>query len=232
MIEERFKSVMNRIRSAAESCGRSASEVGLVAVAKNVDADRIREAIRCGVNAIGENYIQEARKKLELLGSPADHVSFHFIGHLQTNKAKYAVRLFDMIQSVDSFKLARAIDEQASKTNKIQDVLIQINVGDEARKSGVAFQETEELVYQMGQLNHVALKGFMAIPPYFDDPERTRPYLSAIREFRNQIAVRNDLPSNAVLDELSMGMTNDFEIAVTEGATIVRIGTAIFGERD
>lgn len=227
-----MQSIMERIKTAAEASGRTAGDVRLAAVTKSVDTNRVIDAIHAGVTIIGENYIQEAQKKREQLTPFADGVSFHFIGHLQTNKAKFAVRLFDMIQSVDSLKLARAINEQAAKIDKIQHILIQINVGGEASKSGMSFQEAEDLMDQLEPLKHVALKGFMAIPPYFDDPENSRPFFSSLRKFKDRIQNRGNWPANADPGELSMGMTSDFETAIAEGATIVRIGTAIFGARD
>jgi hypothetical protein len=175
---------------------------------------------------LGENYVQEARNKFNLLGTYP--VSWHFIGHLQTNKAKYAVRLFDLIHSVDTLKLARELDKQAKKVNKFQDILIQINVSKEPSKSGSDMENAANLIKDIVGLENLSVKGLMAMPPFFNNPEKARPYFTALRNLRDQI--QKTLPGVA-LDELSMGMTGDFEVAIEEGATFVRIGTAIFGER-
>lgn len=190
-------------------------------------ADRVREAIASGVTILGENYIQEAREKIaELSEHP---VSWHFIGHLQTNKSKYAVKLFDLIHSVDSLRLARELNKQAGKINKVQEILIQVNLSEEASKSGTSSGELKELATEISQLEHIAVKGLMTMPPFFDEPERAKPFFSELRRLRNQVGAAA-IP-NLGMDELSMGMTGDFEVAIQEGATLVRIGTAIFGQR-
>jgi hypothetical protein len=176
---------------------------------------------------MGENYIQEAREKIEVLQELP--VSWHFIGHLQSNKAKYAVRLFDMIHSVGSLKLARELDKQAAKNAKVQAILIQVNTGKEATKSGVYEEEALSLVREAGKMEHLAIKGLMTLPPFFNAPDKVRPYFRALRELRDRI--RQEALPGVSMDELSMGMTGDFEAAIQEGATLVRIGTAIFGER-
>ena len=228
MIEENLDGVRRRIQAAATSCGRDPQSVRLVAVSKTVAAERVREAIAAGVRILGENYVQEARAKIEALADCA--VSWHFIGHLQSNKAKYAVQLFDLIHSVDSLKLAREIDKQARKIDKVQEILVQVNIAEEATKSGTTEDRTPELVGEISRLENVALKGLMTMPPYFNAPEKVRPFFKALRELRDRM--RETAAANVSLDELSMGMTGDFESAVEEGATLVRIGTAIFGERD
>ena len=177
---------------------------------------------------LGENYIQEAREKIKALSSYT--VSWHFIGHLQSNKAKYAVRLFDLIHSLDSLKLARELDKQAKKINKIQQVLIQVNIGEESSKSGVYKQDTIELIEAIGHLENLSVKGLMTMPPFFNAPEKVRPFFADLRRLRDHIKNAN-IP-NITMDELSMGMTGDFEAAIEEGATLVRIGTAIFGKRN
>jgi hypothetical protein len=219
--------IRDRIRSAALAAGRRPESVRLVAVSKTVPAERVREAVAAGLPLLGENYIQEAREKIEALGDLA--VSWHFIGHLQSNKAKYAVPLFDMIHSVDSLKLARELDKQAAKNGKVQDILIQVNTGKEVSKSGVYEEEALSLVRQVSRMEHVCIKGLMTLPPYFNAPEKVRPYFRALRELRDRI--RDEALPGVSMDELSMGMTGDFEAAIHEGATLVRIGTAIFGER-
>lgn len=226
-MQEQIKTIRERIRSAALEAGRRPETVRLVAVSKTVPADRVREAVQAGITLLGENYIQEAREKIDALQDM--DVSWHFIGHLQSNKAKYAVRLFDMIHSVDSLKLARELDKQAAKNAKVQDILIQVNTGKEASKSGVYEEEAQALVRQAGRMEHLSVKGLMTLPPYFNAPDKVRPYFRALRELRDRIQAEA-LPGVS-MDELSMGMTGDFEAAIQEGATLVRIGTAIFGER-
>ena len=190
-------------------------------------AEVVQEAIEAGVTDLGENYIQEARDKINRLARAP--VNWHFIGHLQSNKAKYAVRLFDLIHSVDSLKLARELDKYAQKNDKIQAVLIQVNVAREDSKSGVYVENTLKLLTDIAQLENIAVKGLMTMPPYFNAPEKVRPFFAALRELRDH--VRSERIPNIAMDELSMGMTGDFEAAIEEGATMVRIGTAIFGER-
>jgi PLP dependent protein len=226
-VNNRLDDLRGRIRRAAEACGRRAEEIRLVAVGKTFPAADIRQAIAAGATDIGENYIQEAQGKFEELGSLG--VRWHFIGHLQSNKAKVAVRMFDLIHTVDSGKLGAEIDRCARKLNKVQPVLVQVNVGREATKSGVAVEETASLVRELAAFENITVKGFMTIPPYFNAPERARPFFAALRQLRDR--VREEIGAGASLDELSMGMTGDFEAAITEGATIVRVGTAIFGER-
>jgi PLP dependent protein len=224
--KKRLENVKDRINKTALKCGRDPESIHLVAVSKTISANRIREAIKAGVTTLGENYVQEARNKFNVLGTLP--VSWHFIGHLQSNKAKYAVRLFDLIHSVDSLKLAHELNRQASKVNKIQDILIQINISKEPSKSGSDIQNAANLIKDIVLLENVSVKGLMAMPPFFNNPEKARPYFTALRDLRDQI--QNVLPE-VVLNELSMGMTGDFEVAIEEGATLVRIGTAIFGER-
>jgi hypothetical protein len=226
-IGERLAQLRARIRRAAEACGREADAVRLVAVAKTFPAEAVRRAAQAGAHEIGENYIQEAREKIAALEGLG--VRWHFIGHLQTNKAKYAVRLFDLIQTVDSLRLASEIDRQARKAGKLQEVLVQVNIGGEATKSGVPPAEAGGLVRAVSAFENLSVRGLMAIPPFFDAPELARPYFAALRALRDRI--RAEVGDAGALPELSMGMTGDFEAAVAEGATIVRIGTAIFGAR-
>nr|HID60223.1 YggS family pyridoxal phosphate-dependent enzyme [Desulfobacterales bacterium] len=226
-VATRFYLIKERIRKAALSCGRDPSGIKLVAVSKTVPVERIQEAIAAGATILGENYVQEARAKIESLG--ADSISWHFIGHLQTNKAKYAVRLFDLIHSVDSLKLAQELDKRAKGIGKVQDILIQVNLSREMTKSGIDPKETIDLIRSIAPLENVSIRGLMTIPPYFNDPERARPFFRALKELRALI-VEENIP-NVQMTELSMGMTGDFETAISEEATIVRIGTAIFGKR-
>jgi len=224
---KRIQNIKKRIEEAAVRCGRDPSAVRLVAVSKTVPVDRVKAAIEAGVTVLGENYIQEAREKFNRLATYP--VSWHFIGHLQSNKAKYAVRLFDLIHSVDSLKLARELNKQAQKNAKTQNVLIQINISKESSKSGANTETVLDLINQVRHLESLSVKGFMTMPPFFNDPEKARPYFSALRNLRDRI--RQAAAPEITLDELSMGMTGDFEVAIEEGATLVRIGTAIFGER-
>ena len=226
-MKQRLEQIRQRIRQAAESCNRDADSVRLVAVSKTIAADTVKEAIEAGVTTLGENYIQEARDKFKALVQYA--VSWHFIGHLQSNKAKYAVRLFDLIHSVDSLKLARELDKQAGKLDKIQQILVQVNISAEDTKSGISTDEAPRLIAEISRLKNLAVKGLMTMPPYFYQPEKVQPFFAALRNLRDQM--REQALPNVSLDELSMGMTGDFEVAIKEGATLVRIGTAIFGER-
>ena len=203
------------------------ASIRLVAVSKTMPAEVVGEAIEAGVTHLGENYIQEAKEKINTLATyPA---TWHFIGHLQSNKAKYAVRLFDLIHSVDSFKLAKELDKFAKKNGKIQPILIQVNVAREDTKSGVYLEDTVQLLREVSRLENISVKGLMTMPPYFNAPEKVRPFFAALRELRDQI--KKEAIPNISMDELSMGMTGDFEAAIEEGATMVRIGTAIFGDR-
>ncbi|MFP4649963.1 MAG: YggS family pyridoxal phosphate-dependent enzyme [Desulfobacterales bacterium] len=226
-IADNIAGIKEKISNAALSCGRDPGEVKLVAVTKTVEPERIRNAIDAGLGCFGENYIQEAREKIEALAD-AD-VSWHFIGHLQSNKAKYAAGLFDLIHSVDSLKLAREIDRQAARRGLVQNILVQVNVGRDSQKSGVDEEAAVDLVRDAAGLEHVRVRGLMTMPPFFDAPEKVRPYFRQLAQLRNRIAAKNI--SGAEMKELSMGMTGDFEVAIAEGATLVRIGTAIFGER-
>jgi pyridoxal phosphate enzyme (YggS family) len=226
-ITKRLEEVKRRIQRAAQASGRNLSDIRLVAVSKTCSTEAIRAAATAGVTDIGENYIQEAREKHELLQDVP--VKWHLIGHLQTNKARYAVRMFDLVHTVDSFRLALELDRCARKLNKVQAVLIQVNVAGEATKSGIPPEQALPLVKAMAALECVQVQGFMTMPPFFNEPERVRPFFAELRRLRERI--RHQAVPNVRLDELSMGMTGDFEAAVAEGATLVRIGTAIFGDR-
>lgn len=226
-IADNLHRVAQCISASALACGRNPEEIRLVTVGKTQSAARIQEAARAGALIVGENYIQEAFEKHETLAGSG--LIWHFIGHLQTNKARYAVKMFDLIHTVGSLRLAAELNRQAEKIAKNQDILIQVNIAREATKSGVDPDEAAELVRQIGRFRCLSIKGLMAIPPFFDDPEKVRPYFAALRTLRDHI--RNQNIHNVEMHELSMGMTGDFEVAISEGATLVRIGTAIFGER-
>lgn len=226
-MKQRLEHIKERIRQAAKSCNRNPDSIRLVAVSKTVPAETVKEAIEAGATILGENYVQDAREKFDALVHYP--VSWHFIGHLQSNKAKYAVRLFDLIHSVDSLKLARALNKEAKKVDKIQPILVQVNISGEDTKSGIAAEDAPGLISEISHLKNLSIEGLMTMPPYFYQPEKVRPYFAALRELRDQMK-KQSLP-NVSLAELSMGMTGDFEVAIEEGATLVRIGTAIFGER-
>jgi len=226
-MKTRLENVKNRINKAASDCGRDPETIQLVAVSKTIPQKRVKEAIDAGVTILGENYVQEAKEKFNALSSFP--VSWHMIGHIQTNKAKYAVRLFDLIQTVDSLKLARELDKQAKKIDKIQQILIQVNIGDDPAKSGTTAEETRILIQEISRLENLSIRGLMTMPPFFNSPEKVRPFFSALRDLCDRI--RDAGISNVSMDELSMGMTGDFEAAIEEGATMVRIGTAIFEQR-
>jgi len=214
---------MEKIEEAARKIGRDPNEIKLVAVSKTVEVARIMEAIEAGVSILGENYVQEAQKKIEEIGRP---VSWHFIGHLQTNKAKYAIRLFDMIHSLDSVPLAEELNRRAEQADRVMEVMIEVNLSKEATKFGTDEEVVVNLAKRIQNLNHLSLEGLMTMPPYFDSPELSRPYYIALRELKEKM-VKEGVP----MKDLSMGMSNDFEIAIEEGATYVRVGTAIFGPR-
>ena len=226
-LKQRLENIKERIRRAAKSCNRNPDSIRLVAVSKTVPAETVKDAIEAGATILGENYVQEAREKFDdLVQYP---ISWHFIGHLQSNKAKYAVRLFDLIHSVDSLKLARALDKEAKKVDKIQLILVQVNISAEETKSGTSAEQAPGLISDISQLENVSIKGLMTMPPYFYQPEKVRPYFAALRKLRNRLKEQS-IP-NVFMEELSMGMSGDFEVAIEEGATLVRVGTAIFGER-
>ncbi len=226
-IREKLSLIRKRIRAAAVDCGRSPEEIRLVAVSKTKSVETVARGIAAGITDLGENYIQEAREKIAALSS--HDVTWHFIGHLQSNKARYAVGLFDLIHTIDSVKLAHEVNRQALRQGIVQKVLIQVNIGQEATKSGVLAEETTALALAVSSLDNLSLEGLMTLPPMFNAPEQARPCFAAVRKLAEKIAAEQ-IP-NIRMAELSMGMTGDFEAAIAEGATIVRVGTAIFGER-
>ncbi len=223
-IAENLAEVRTRMERAARRSGRDPVEVTLVAVTKSVDTKRIKEAFDAGARTFGENYVQEAQEKVEKLKKRP--IKWHFIGHLQKNKAKYAVELFHMIETVDSLNLAK---ELSKRTQKPIDILIQVNIAKEKTKAGVEIEEVEELTEAIAGLENLRLRGLMTIPPYSENPEISRPYYITLRRIAERIKRRN-IPGVS-MQELSMGMSHDFEVAIEEGATIIRVGRAIFGER-
>ncbi len=230
-IAENVARVRERIAAAARRAGRRQEDVLLMAVSKTFPPGAILEAYATGIRLFGENRVQEFAGKAEAV-RPLSGVEWHLIGHLQTNKAVKAAELFSVIDSVDSLRLAEKLDSAAAKLSKTLAVLIEVNVGGEEAKSGVApgSGELEEMLQAAPRLEHLQIRGLMTIPPFTDNPEGARPYFHKLRELRDQIAARS-LP-RIDMDVLSMGMSHDFEIAVEEGATCVRVGTAIFGGRE
>ncbi|MHB8217901.1 MAG: YggS family pyridoxal phosphate-dependent enzyme [Candidatus Sulfotelmatobacter sp.] len=229
-ISENLAAVRERVIAAARRTGRPAEGIALMAVSKTQPPERTREAYSAGQRLFGENRVQEFSGKVELLRDLKD-AAWHLIGHLQTNKAAKTAELFRAVDSVDSLRLAEKLDVAARALGKKLDVLIEINVGGEAAKSGVApdSRELEQLLLGAPRLEALAFRGLMTVPPFTDDPQGARPYFKKLRELRDTIAARH-FPA-VVMDELSMGMSHDFEVAIEEGSTCVRVGTAIFGGR-
>jgi len=225
-IVSNIRMIRERIAAAAARAGRDPDGIQLMAVSKTVPPERILQAVDAGITLFGENYVQEAREKIPAIGH---NLSWHMIGHLQTNKVKYVITLFDWIHSVDRLELARELDKRAGQQARKLQVLIEVNVSGEASKSGAEPSQVLELVRQISGLPHLNVRGLMTLPPYSDDPEQSRPYFQALSQLRDEISVAA-IP-NIRMDELSMGMTDDFEVAIEEGATIIRVGRAIFGER-
>ncbi len=229
-IAENLARVRERIVAAARRAGRRSEDVALMAVSKTFPAERIREAYDAGLRLFGENRVQEFAGKIDSLRD-LQGGEWHLIGHLQTNKAAKAVELFAAIDSVDSLRLAQKLNASAQQHGTKIKVLIEINVGGEAAKSGVApeSRELEALLSAAAELEHLEFRGLMTVPPFTEDPQQARPYFRKLRELREQIAARR-LPA-VDMSTLSMGMSHDFEVAIEEGSTCVRVGTAIFGER-
>ena len=219
--------IRQRIAFAAARAGRDAHSIKLMAVTKTVSPEKISQAINAGVTMFGENYVQEAKEKITALGK---QTQWHMIGHLQTNKAKYAVNLFNYVHSVDRIELAQELDKRAGLTGHKMNILIEVNVSGEQTKNGVSANAALDLIKRIASLENISVRGLMTMAPYSDNPENSRPYFIALRNLRNQIS-REQIPG-IQMEELSMGMTDDFEVAIEEGATIVRIGRAIFGRRN
>ncbi|TWJ13922.1 YggS family pyridoxal phosphate-dependent enzyme [Geobacter argillaceus] len=225
-IESKLTEIRHRIRAAALKVGRDPASVRLVAVSKTNPANLVDEAARAGQRLFGENYVQELAVKAQSVTEP---VEWHFIGHLQSNKVRQIAGVVTMIHSVDRFSLAEEIDRQWAKLGLTCDVLVQVNVAGESTKSGTTAAAAVELVTAVARLPYLRVKGVMTMPPFFDDPEGSRPYFRALWELAEEID-RLVIPG-VTMTELSMGMSGDFEVAIEEGATLVRVGSAIFGER-
>ncbi len=225
-IAANYRMILSRLAAAAQRAGRDPHQVQVLGASKTVPVDRLRQAVAAGLRRFGENYLQEAKPKIAALAG--EQISWHFIGHLQSNKAREAVRYFDLIHSVDRPSLATALEQAAAKIGKIQDILLEINLAGEASKSGAAPAEAVELLQHCLGLPHLRVVGLMAMPPWDPDPEASRPYFRALRQLRDRL--EHQFPGIS-LPELSMGMSADYEVAVEEGATLVRLGTALFGPR-
>ncbi len=219
--------VQKRIQQAAQRVGRDAAEIRLVAASKTVDTARIRAALAAGITIIGENYLQEARQKIGQLGSHA--AEWHFIGTLQRNKVRYIFDLFHMLHTVDRLELAEELNRRAERLGRSMSVLLEVNVGGEDSKSGFDSQSLMDSIETLASLGHVQIRGLMTIPPPTATPEEARPFYQELCDLRQRL--RRKGIDGLELAELSMGMTADFEVAVEEGATLVRVGTAIFGPR-
>jgi pyridoxal phosphate enzyme (YggS family) len=224
-VRENIQSVRSRIAGALKRSGREAERVTLVTVTKTVDIAKIQEALNVGITHIGENRLQEAEPKIKALKDRSD-ITWHMIGHLQTNKAKRAIELFQIIHSVDSLRLAKEINKRALQYEKVMDVLLEVNVSGESSKYGLSVEELIPVVQEATLFEGISVKGLMTMAPFVADPEETRPYFRKLREAFMLLKEKGI----GRMEYLSMGMTNDFEVAIEEGANIVRIGTAIFGE--
>ncbi len=227
MLKDNYDAVVKKIADACERAGRNPEEITLIAVSKTKPLSDIEELIGHGVKEFGENKVQELTSKYEEVSCK---VNWHLIGHLQTNKVKYIVDKAYLIHSVDSLKLAKEIDKEAAKKSVICDILVQVNVANEDTKFGLELEDTAKLVEDISKLPNVRIKGLMTIAPFVDNPEDNRGYFSQLKQLSLDIKSKNI--DNVDMSILSMGMTNDYEVAIEEGATMVRVGTGIFGERN
>lgn len=228
-----LEQIRARIEAACARANRQADEIVLIGASKTVPAARIETFVNCGLEHVGENYVQEGVAKVKQFARstsfPIKDTHFHFIGSLQSNKARETVEYFDFIHSVDRQSLINALDKAARQIGKTQNVLIQVNLGDEASKAGCALEDTSTLAAQIAATSNLKLCGLMCLPPYDENPETRRPYFRKLRKLRDEIQPR--FAGDGVL-HLSMGMSDDFEIAIEEGATMIRVGTLLFGKRD
>jgi pyridoxal phosphate enzyme (YggS family) len=227
-VRERLQQVTARIDAAARAAGRDPKEVLLIAVSKTHPPDLVREAIKAGVTDLGENRVQEGESKILSVGR--ERAKWHLIGHLQANKARKAVQLFDMVHSLDSASLARRLNRLCEEEERDHlRVLVQVDLGNEESKTGIGIEKLPELIRTLATCERLRLEGLMTLPPFIADPEEVRPYFQRLREMRDELQKQNAFGEK--VGELSMGMSHDFEVAIREGATMVRVGTAIFGER-
>jgi pyridoxal phosphate enzyme (YggS family) len=227
MISENFAEICSKIAEAALRSGRNPLDIKVVAAVKGQGRQKIEEAIEAGIKLIGHNYIQEAAAEKPLY-CPVD-VKFHMIGHVQRNKARKACELFDVIETIDDSRILSTLDSASKDMDRKLEIMVQVNLAGEIQKSGIAREETSRLISAVKGFEHLRLTGLMTMPPFYDDPENARPFFSELRDLRNCLMDEGILDIQA--NELSMGMTGDFEAAIEEGATIVRIGTALFGPR-
>ena len=227
IITSKLQSISARIRSAAARVGRNTDEIRLIAVTKTFDRAYVDAAIAAGLVDFGENKVQEALQKQAK--SQDTNIHWHLIGHLQSNKARKAVAAFDWIHTVDSLNLLQRLDQAAGQTGHTPNVLLQVDLAGEPTKYGAAETEVRQIIDAAGSCTAVRIRGLMVLPPWSEDPERTRPYFRRLRLFRDEL--RPLAPPAIQLDHLSMGMSHDFEVAIEEGATLVRVGTALFGPR-
>ena len=226
-ISENIENIRKNIDAACKRSGRDPKDVLLLAVSKTVDVDRIKVAVDCGLNSLGENRVQEIMEKYEPMG---ENVKWHLIGHLQTNKVKYIIDKVELIHSVESIKLAEEINKQAKKHSLVMDVLVEVNMADEESKFGVKPEETESFIRELALMDNIRVRGLMTVAPNVENGEENRVYFRNMKQLLVDINAKNI--NNINMDILSMGMTGDYETAVEEGATIVRVGTGIFGKRD
>ena len=226
-IPERLARVREQVARAGERAGRDARDITLIAVSKTIDSATVQQAVDAGALDLGENRVQEGVTKA---GQISGDVQWHLIGHLQSNKARQAVETFEVIHTIDSSELAERLDRIAGELSKRPKVLIQVDLAHEPTKSGADESELPSIIETLDQARHLELKGLMVLPPFFDSPEQTRPYFRKLREIMESL--NHGRASERKLTELSMGMSHDFEVAIEEGATMVRVGTAIFGRRE
>lgn len=226
-VKDNLNEVEERITAACKRNGRKREEVTLIAVSKTKPVEMIEKVYETGVRNFGENWVQELKEKTEIV---KEEINWHLIGHLQRNKVKYIIDKVACIHSVDSYRLAEQIDAEAKKKGITVNILLEVNVAEEDTKFGLKVEETEALVREIAPLEHVKVKGLMTIAPFVGNPEENRMVFRKLRQLSVDIKSKNI--DNVCMDELSMGMTNDFEVAIEEGATLIRVGTAIFGQRD
>ena len=227
MLSEQLKTVESNIQLSCDRSGRQREDITLIAVSKTKPVETLQKAYDLGVRIFGENKVQELVEKFEVL--PKD-IEWHMIGHLQRNKVKYIIDKVSCIHSVDSIRLAETIEKEAAKHDRIVNILIEVNVAEEDSKFGLKTEEVENLIHEIAKFPHIRIQGLMTIAPFVADPEENRPIFQCLRKL--SVDIRNKNIDNVSMNVLSMGMTNDYQVAVEEGATMVRVGTAIFGERD
>ncbi len=224
IIKNNLEIINEKVKKAALKTNRNPDEIKLVAVTKTATIEQIKEAIRVGVKIIGENKVQEAKEKYQILSTD---IEWHLVGHLQTNKVKYAIEIFDLIHSVDSIKLAKEIDKRSLQFGMITNVLVEVNVSGEETKYGIKPEEVEPFLEEISEFSRIKVRGLMTIAPIAEDKEEVRPFFRKLRKLFEKIKIENK--KNIRMDYLSMGMTEDFEVAIEEGANMVRIGRGIFG---